>query len=78
MSSTRTHRALIIRARPGARSNKLDASALCALSEGDVATAWGLQLQHDVPTAACAAITVAQDTPLRCARAPPGRTRRLR
>jgi hypothetical protein len=47
-------------------SNKLDSDALCALSEHDVATAWGLPQTVDVPHATCAAITVSQDSPLRC------------
>ena len=45
--------------------NKLNADALCALSEHDVAQAWGLPLTRDVPVAGCAAATVAQDHPLR-------------
>jgi hypothetical protein len=49
-----------------ARSNKLDSDALCALSEHQIATAWGLPQTVDVPHATCAAITVSQDSPLRC------------
>ena len=47
------------------RRSKLDASALCALSEHDVAQAWGLPLTRDVPVAGCTAMTVAQDSEVR-------------
>ena len=48
-----------------ARRSKLDASALCALSENEVAQAWGLPLTRDVPVAGCTAMTKAEDHPLR-------------
>jgi hypothetical protein len=54
------------RLNPGCcRRSKLDASALCALSEHDVAQAWGLPLTRDVPVAGCTAMTVAQDSEVR-------------